>query len=529
MSASQVSLWKSLSLVSERYRSQQAIFSAIGLNLFISGFLAYFLNIGIDDAYSLDTSSKDLAYAVHQAIHFEIQAPLYFILLYLWRTLDQSIFFARLFSILCIALTLYTVNLTAKRYLPNVPASWVTLAVALHPYTFWAGSFIRTYALAILLSVLLMLYFYDGYLSERPKLLARWLYGAIALAACYTHYFLCFFFVAQGLTLLLLKRRGLTPYLFTIAAVTLCFLPMVMFLPHQFTEVEGDQPVRQLSSLLFLGRYTLWGILNHALPTSEEISRLPLAKLLRFSGFLTALVILVRQRHQLFATQVATQNIALISLLLGIVPILVGLFWWADTISLISPRYFYPLFIPVIFCSFAIAALCQSRLVVRGWFNTILIFSIAAFTITYAPLSTSGDWKQVANYLMLQEQANQTMLVFPAENVMPLSYYYRGLNSLVAIPRPMGTEVYSMSRIMLRNQAEITAALASKPETIWVVQAVDHKVASSSQTCQPDNTHFNCQILESFIQVYYNVVKEQHFNDSYVRLLQRRSEMLLPL
>jgi hypothetical protein len=526
MTASQVSLWKSLSLLGERYRSQQALWLAIGLNLSISVFLAHVLNIGIDDAYALDTTSKDLGYAIHQALHFEIQAPLYFILLSLWRTLDQSIFFARLFSIFCISLTLYTVHITAKRYLPQVPASWVTLVVALHPYSLWAGSFIRTYALGILLSVLLMLYFYDGYLSERPRPLARWLYGAVAIAACYTHYFLCFFFIAHGLTLLWLKRRdwSLSYYLLTIATVALCFLPMVVFLPRQLTEVEGDQPMRQLSSL---GHYTLWGILNYALPTSEEISRMFMAKLIRFSGLFVALLILFRQRRQLFTNPT---NVALFILPLSIAPILVALLWWADTLSFLSARYFYPLFIPVIFCTFAIATLCQSRWVLRSWFNTLLIFSVAAFTITYAPLSIAGDWKQVASYLMRQEQPDQTMLVFPAENVMPLSYYYRGLNPLVAIPRPMGTEVYNIDQVTLRDEAEITTALAAKPQqTLWVVQAVDQKVASPIQTCQPDNSRYNCQILESYIQNHYKVIKQQHFNQAYVRLLERRPDLALPI
>ena len=74
------------------------------LNLAITVPLAAILNIWTDEAYTLNTTGKNLSYALVQAINFESQAPLYFILLNIWRSVNDSIFWARLFSIICVVL-----------------------------------------------------------------------------------------------------------------------------------------------------------------------------------------------------------------------------------------------------------------------------------------------------------------------------------------------------------------------------------------------------------------------------------------
>jgi hypothetical protein len=523
MTVSHASVWRSFRFwTHQRFQSIQYGF-IIGLHLFIVIYLAIVLNIGVDDAYSLDTTSKDFAYTLHQAIHFEIQAPLYFIFLYFWRLVSSSIFFARLFSVLCILLSLYAVGLITKRYLNRVPPVWVVAVVALHPYTIWAATLIRVYALAILLSVLLMLFFYDGYLSNQPQNRARWFYAVTAVAACYTHYFLCFFFVAQGLTLLVLRRRGFWIYSLTLLAVAACFTPMLVYLPRQIHKVEGDTPLPQLKDLIFLSRYTLSGILNYALPTGDPVTRLPWAKLLRLAGLLVGLGLMLRYRRRLSSSPT---SLALVILVLSMAPVLVGLVWWADAITLISPRYFYPLFIPVLLLSFALVGLTQSHQAIRLWFCVLLFLSATALAITYAPLSTEGDWKRVAHYVMQHEQPQQPVLVFSGESLLPLAHYYRGPNPLVPIPRPMSLKVYNMDSQILQSQDEIEAALASLPETqaIWLVQELDYRTAGPATGCQPDNSRFNCQILETFLQEHYRVEQSQLFHRSLVRFLKRKPE-----
>ncbi|HVA37720.1 MAG TPA: hypothetical protein VNJ51_08905, partial [Candidatus Dormibacteraeota bacterium] len=78
---------------------------AVAAQLLLTVPLAFALNIGKDDAYTLASTGQGAAYALHQAIFFEQNAPLYFVVMSLWRAIDGSAPFARLFSVLCAAAT----------------------------------------------------------------------------------------------------------------------------------------------------------------------------------------------------------------------------------------------------------------------------------------------------------------------------------------------------------------------------------------------------------------------------------------
>ncbi|MBL8208325.1 MAG: glycosyltransferase family 39 protein [Blastocatellia bacterium] len=168
--------------------------------------LAWKLNLWIDEASSLDTSGKSFLYALRQAFTYELQAPLYFGLLNLWRIPSESIFHARLFSVACTSLMLVLVVGIVRRYFPKLHPAWVVALLAVHPFTIWAATEIRVYALVMLLSAVLMRLFFDGFLAVAPQQHSRWGYFGIALLSLYTYYFLGFLLVAQGCALLVQRR-----------------------------------------------------------------------------------------------------------------------------------------------------------------------------------------------------------------------------------------------------------------------------------------------------------------------------------
>jgi hypothetical protein len=96
--------------------------------------LAWKLNLWIDEASSLATSGKTLLFAVRQAFSYELQAPLYFALLNLWRIPSESIFHARLFSVACTVLMLILVVGITRRYLLKLHPAWLVGVLALHPF-----------------------------------------------------------------------------------------------------------------------------------------------------------------------------------------------------------------------------------------------------------------------------------------------------------------------------------------------------------------------------------------------------------
>ena len=100
-------------------------FVAAGINLAITLPLASLLNIWQDEAYTLETTSRGIGYAFAQAVGFEQNAPLYFVVISIWRHLGDGIFHLRLFSVACIAVTVLLTPAIARRYVPRSnPCSW---------------------------------------------------------------------------------------------------------------------------------------------------------------------------------------------------------------------------------------------------------------------------------------------------------------------------------------------------------------------------------------------------------------------
>lgn len=111
----------------------------------------------------------------------------------------------------------------------------------------WAAVEIRLYAFVILLSALLLLLFYDGYLAEVSRPGARWWYGLVAVLALYTQYYAGYLLVASACVLLLLKRWvALRAYLLSMAAVGLCFVPVLSIAVNQVL-VRRDHAANSIS------------------------------------------------------------------------------------------------------------------------------------------------------------------------------------------------------------------------------------------------------------------------------------------
>src|SRR5256885_4076082 len=104
------------SLAHNRRASVVIISLLILLNVCLTLFLAFKLNVWVDEAFTLHTTAQGVRYAFNQALQFELQPPLYFVMLGAWRKLDGSIFFARLFSVICVALALVVVADLARKF-----------------------------------------------------------------------------------------------------------------------------------------------------------------------------------------------------------------------------------------------------------------------------------------------------------------------------------------------------------------------------------------------------------------------------
>ena len=491
--------------------TNKIVYCLIFLNLLITIPLAAYLNIWRDEAYALQTSSKNLLYALHQAVHFEMQPPLYFLLLNIWRSVNGSFFWARLFSILSISLTIYLTAALAKRWLPQMHPGWLTICVAFNPFTIWAAIEIRVYALVILIATLLLLFFFDGYLKEKVDKKARYFYVILSICGLYTQYFIGFLLVANGAALLITKRwRNLLNYCLAMVIVGICFAPMLIFVPDQ---VASNTYGGVSSSLVDGVKYIFNSMLRFTLPMPW--GTIPILRILRF--VVATLLIFIVVKYCRFISQL---NLTIWTITF----VLASFFALAlDLTDALLLRHAAVIFLPAILSAFTIISLIKTKhyhKVLSTWVAIILTISTISLYFNYKPLAKEIDWPRITNYITAAEQPNQPILVFPTGIVLPLQYYYSGINSLIPIPE--ATELHTFQRynvndFPLKDTQEITQILENKHgnhDYLWLVKW---------RTCNSDYDVFNCQVLEEFINEFYVPKSSKIFyQDTEVIFLQRK-------
>jgi hypothetical protein len=486
------------------------LWGLMAVSLVLSLVLAYLLNIRFDEAFTLNTTSQGVAYAFRQAITFEQQAPLYFVILSIWRNIDSSVIFARLFSVLCFPLFVWIVAEVGKRYVKGVnPLVFAAVAVV-HQQTVWSSLDIRLYSLMLVFSGLLLLFFYDGYLAEKPKTRSRVLYVIVSILALYTQYYLGFQLVAGAAALLVLGRwRALSRYLLDMLVVGLFFIPMLFVIKQQFTEVSGHTEVALSVSELIKGTY------QRITPLFISVDWLEPETLKRWLARGAALFIAA-----LFCWQIARkrkpEDVAL-----GIfIVVLLGFFFF--TYSLlgeqgIQHRHMSGLLLPLLLVTFSALTSLSSKKLIYGWLVLLIFLNVGYLYVAYKPLAKPGDFIRVAQYVMTNEAANQPVLVFHADAILPLEQYYRGENTLVALPQKSNFIVWDPRNNVLKDETQILDIIDNQPgnpERFWLVH---------DGWCKHGSLSFNCQVLEDVVTKYFEVESTKSFFEPVtVRLLRRK-------
>ena len=480
----------------------------IGLHLLITIFLAFRLNIWVDEAFSLHTTAQGVRYALHQALNFELQAPLYFVLLSVWRKLDSSIFAARLFSVASVALSLRVVASMSRRFWKDLHPGWVVAIVAFNPLTIAVAVDIRLYAQVLLLSALLLVTFYDGYLALVPSRRARIYYILLAIASLYTQYYLGFLLAGNACALLALRRwRPLLQYVVGMVLAGLCFVPMVPFIQYQMS--AHTAPIQNPGTMLVVFKAITWRMKFYLLPIGWDFTLEIRSWVLR-GCYLAGFIILYRNRKRFTDDVVALwTTTVVIAMCFLVIARLQGE-------TLLQARHTIALFLPVNFAVVSLAMMAGNRRVVHCWVVLVLMFSFTGLYVYSKPMAKPGDWHRVGEYLMAHEKPDQPVLVFHAGAALPLSFYYTGSNVLVPVPRENTFERFDFHDYVLRDEREIIERLKSIPGEhmqIWLV---------TDEECGFADLSYHCDMVEEFVNKYYTTEETKSFRNSLVRRLKRK-------
>lgn len=493
------------------------VIGLIALHLIVTITLAMKLNIWVDEAYSLDASALNLAHAIDRA-NSGYQPPLYFWIITLWRTLNHSIFFARFFSVFCIALTLYIVAKLAQKLFPDIHPAWVVATIAFNPFTIWAAVEIRAYAFTLLLSAVLLLNFFDGYFCEQPKTISRRWYVIFSIIGLYAHYYIAFLLIANGFVLLVFRRwQTLRWYILEqCLLVGPCFAPMLLVVSGQ-VQPDGLNPKTVTGNLLIASvRFIYQTFFTWVLPTGNW-GLYNLQKILRLIGFMTLLALLTKNRKSIQLNQKTAIWIITAFLFICFLSIRnqVGT-------NVTGLKHLAIAFIPAILSFFYLLALEPKikikKLIVRGASLLVLFISLISLSIHYKPMAKNGDFIRVANYIMHQEKNGEPILVYNPEIAWPFRYYYSGLNSLAILPNELDLSLFfDVNQFIITDEQVISDALeqvSANHEFLWLI--LDTRYYHRA------NFSESYEVLEDFLANNYEVKQTQDFYNSQVRYLQRK-------
>ena len=459
------------------------------------------LNIWMDEAYTLDTTSAkySLPLVIKQSYYFESQPPVYFILLSLWRKLNDGIFFARLFSLIHIGLSAWFFYRLVNLICGTKSSRWVLVLFLLNPFVVWAGLEIRLYAFLLLLSILLIYFFFRYYISEKKKYL--YLFLLIAAIGLYTQYFFAFLIAALVFASLLFNGwKMFFKFSLYLIPVVLIFLPNVMFMASQLGMVQSLK--LQLSTMQRIDM-----VLHSPQNLILAMGKLYFAREIRRAILIVfillfALSYLQGLKQNRFIKTFYFRSINLIILTSLTVIIMLAVFMAVTKIDY-EDRYFIialPLFILVF-------TLIDQHAFVFSRFIYILLtffFSWLFFYIYYYSNPVKQyDYKGVAKYISLQERQEEPILFYHSTISLPFGYYYKGSNSIIPLPHQVHFDTTYMNPIK---------------DTFELKQSIDNiKSVSGSYLLISDlneamyNGNENIKMVNDYITNHYSITMDTLF------------------
>lgn len=487
----------------------------IFMHLAIAVPLAFTLNIWADEASTLYTTQNGFWRAFQNLFTDEKQAPLYFLFLSLWRKINDSVFFARLFSVIFSLLAIIAFARLAQKIWERKTALLLTAIFALHPYLFWASLEIRLYSFIIFITCLLFSSFHEGYLREDPvDKKAQTFYVLTAVAALYTNYYLGFLLVGAFAALLVLRRwREAKSYFLQMLVVGIAILPLFYIISFQFSDrvVTYQSEKTIVEGVRILWNHFLTFVLPTEIYTTEESTVFSSVRLwiVRFSILAVLIILLKNKFKDLDKTVLAFGTIAAVC---GAFFLFVYFQLGAGYIEIRHAAVYY-----VAIFVFAGAVLVKV-LPAKTWIFAAVLYAVFfayAIAVMYPNLTKRGDWARVAAFISQNEKPGQPIVFMPAYDALALPFYYKGANKILPDEGYFSffTEAELGNPNSFRKQIEFVIGKIPPDATeIWLLTDENCEI---KQSCEP---------LENFVAANYTIIEERKFYYEKVRLLRKKQK-----
>lgn len=460
---------------------------------------ATLLGTWTDEEYTLATTAHGIAFAWRRAIDYELQAPLYFAVVALWREINPSVWFARLFSIASATGFFFALLPILRRVAPDRKPLWPALAIACNPFVVYMAFDIRLYSTALLISALSWLAFDAGFVSASSTR-ARVAFGILAVIALYTQYFLAFAFVGNAVVLLVRRRfRTLVPYALVLAASGIAAFPLLRIVRSQV----GGSGETAASGLTLLPR-ALHPWLNFILPYRYAWDALHVrAAHIALVAVVVLLIVYARPRlGTAFRTALACAA-TIEALFIAVVLVL-----QLD----LDTRHYVVIFVPAMVAGYALIDALRTSAHPRIGRVVTCIYGLLTLAVLYADhhqIAQSGDSKRVAAYLEAHAKPGAVVAVFPADAIPTYARQYHGDARLVPFPKPLSQTRYDLGAIDVDDEREALQALArlrGAPELWFVIMG----------SCDGERAEYGCKFVLDALHDGSRISSERRYFESRV-------------
>jgi hypothetical protein len=463
----------------------------------ITAFLSLKLNVWTDEIYSLMTTSGGFNDTLHGAIYEELQAPLYFLILWCWRQINDSIFFLRLLSIIfgLAAIEVFRQEITrlvGRTY-------WVVLCVLL----FLSSSVfieysveIRRYTLVIFLSALSSSLFINYYLSSDVGLLARVSYLSISLIGIYCDYYFGFLLAGHfAMFIIASNRRNFKLYFIDMILFSIACAPLFYILNNQIEFVAEE--IRKIEFYQHNVDLFFTALERYIIPFNNLIEN----RLLRWTArsilivFAGVAIWKVRIWYQFKNVLLRNYILFLANLVVIFVVVVVNV----SSSYFLSVRHFsviYPIFF-IFICGVLFEIGRKYRFALFVMIVMWVLFGIT-FCLSYKSFAKNGNYMAIAVYLNSNELPNHKIYVYPYTDFYGLRIYYRGINSIASLKeREVG---------FWKPQSEF---IQTQDELKKIFMNIDKKENFRLVAFCNDNELYkrNCSLLDEYIKTLNNMKK----------------------
>jgi hypothetical protein len=467
-----------------------------------------------DEAYSLHTSSKDITYAITQSYTFEGQPPLYFFLLTLWQKINDSIFFARLFSILCIVFSLFVLKRILQNFKVPYPLLFSVL-FALNPITVNYAIEIRTYALLILLSCL-NLYFYSLLLLDqkltKQTLFFFFIVNALGMFSQYLFGILLFSEFIVSVLILKFKKTWITLF---IAPVILSFVAALPFLNEQ---INAHQVRNEIFTVFYTVKRVGQAVQNFVF-SFNHIYQIAYVKLLFKLGLgfiiIYALIIIYNKKRDLFKER------ALLSTILLLISSIIGFICF---FKITNVRYFDKYLVTLFPITFLLLFMLFKEFkpyILKGLLLLFFAFYIILDFVVFYPRVKKFDYKSVAQYINTVNVDKYPLFVYQNTQALPLKHYIN--KDIPMFQMPVEIDFSSYQIFPMNTKEEILQCINQKNVNTFYLVTNDQITSDFGIDIQRD-------LFNEVIRSNYNITLDSlvygNAKQAYIRV--RLCEKIVP-